>query len=82
MPFGRYNGLLQRSMIDLMWLRHAEKSGGVKFRNLNRNEGKYKSIRHRKVLMFVILNCRIDDNDNEITYYLFDDSLKFPLRTE
>lgn len=79
MPFRRYNGLLQRSMIDLMWLRHGEKSGGVKFRKwleklrLNRNERKYKSIRHGEILMFVKLNCRIDDNGNEITYYLFND---------
>lgn len=79
MPFRRYNGLLQRSMIDLMRPRHGEKSAGVKFRKwleklrLNRNERKYKSIKHREVLMFVRLNRRIDDNDNEITYYLFDD---------
>lgn len=79
MPFRRYNGLLQRPMIDLMWLRHGEKSGAVKFRKwleklrLNRNERKYKSIRHGEVLMFVKLNCRIDDNGNEITYYLFND---------
>lgn len=79
MSFRRYNGLLQRPMIDLMWLRHGEKSGGVKFRKwleklrLNRNGRKYKSIRHGEVIMFVKLNCRIDDNDNEITYYLFND---------